>query len=113
LAPLRYGAGVKGKIAQCLAAGLPVVTTPIGADGLDGLDECVLIADDSAELAAQAVRVYRDDSLWRDLSQAGQELVKTHCSFAVLAERLRTLLDEVGSGAAPSSVRSSSKARPE
>ncbi len=35
VAPLRYGAGMKGKVTQSLAAGLPVVTTPIGAEGLD------------------------------------------------------------------------------
>ena len=51
VAPLRYGAGMKGKVTQALATGLPVVTTPIGAEGLDGHDkECLLIADDPQEL---------------------------------------------------------------
>jgi hypothetical protein len=89
-----YGAGLKGKITQCLAVGLPVVTTPIGADGLDGLDQCVLIADDPAGLAEHVVRVYRDDVLWRELSRAGQDLVTKHCSRAVLTERIRELLDD-------------------
>jgi glycosyltransferase involved in cell wall biosynthesis len=94
LAPLVYGAGLKGKITQCLAVGLPVVTTPIGADGLDGLERCVLIGDDPAGLAEHAVRVYRDDALWRELSRAGQDLVANQCSPAILSERLRHLLSD-------------------
>ena len=46
VAPLTYGAGLKGKVTQALAAGLPVVTTPVGAEGLDAVDgEQMLIAD--------------------------------------------------------------------
>ena len=94
LAPLRYGAGVKGKITQSLAAGLPVVTTPIGAEGLEDQDEpCMLVAEDPQELAAHAIRVYEDDQLWRDLSRAGQALIAQQCSTEVLAERLTILLD--------------------
>ena len=77
VAPLRYGAGMKGKITQALAAGLPVVTTPIGAEGLEGDegDECLLVAEDSRELASHALRAYRDDELWRRLSRVGQKLI--------------------------------------
>ncbi|HWX87480.1 MAG TPA: glycosyltransferase, partial [Solirubrobacteraceae bacterium] len=46
VAPLRYGAGLKGKVTQALAVGLPVVTTPIGAEGIEDPDECILIAED-------------------------------------------------------------------
>ncbi len=55
VAPLSYGAGLKGKVTQALAQGLPVVTTPIGAEGLDGGDErCLLIAESANQLAAEA-----------------------------------------------------------
>jgi GT2 family glycosyltransferase/SAM-dependent methyltransferase/glycosyltransferase involved in cell wall biosynthesis len=94
LAPLLYGAGLKGKITQCLAVGLPAVTTPVGADGLDGLERCVLIAEDPAGLAEHAVRLYRDDALWRELSRAGQDMVAKNCSPAVLSERLQQLLSD-------------------
>jgi GT2 family glycosyltransferase/glycosyltransferase involved in cell wall biosynthesis/SAM-dependent methyltransferase len=103
VAPLRYGAGMKGKVTQALAAGLPVVTTPIGAEGLEGHDEeCLLVADDPRELAAHVIHAYRDDDLWRRLSRAGQELIAERCSTAVVSERLSRLLDgveaTVGSG---------------
>ena len=94
VAPLRYGAGLKGKITQCLAVGLPVVTTPIGAEGLvGGEDDFILIADDAQGLADHVIHVYRDDDLWRALSRAGQALIEEQCSAGVLSERLRSLLD--------------------
>jgi glycosyltransferase involved in cell wall biosynthesis len=100
LAPLRYGAGMKGKITQSLAAGLPVVTTPIGAEGLgdhvawetqiEGAP--LLVAETPADLAARAVEVYRDADLWRSLSRCGQQLIIERCSPEVVACRLQELL---------------------
>jgi GT2 family glycosyltransferase/SAM-dependent methyltransferase len=92
VAPLRYGAGLKGKVTQALAAGLPVVTTSIGAEGLDDPQERVLLANDSEGLAAHVVRAYQDDELWRGLSRAGQAFIAEHCSTEVVTERLRELL---------------------
>lgn len=91
LAPLRYGAGVKGKITQALASGLPVVTTPIGIEGIEG--QFALVGEDPAELAAHTVQLYRDDQLWRDLSHAGQALVAQQFSTEVVYKRLGELLE--------------------
>ena len=91
--PVRFGAGVKGKITQGLAAGLPVVTTPIGAEGLDGVDgENMLIAEDAQELAEQILRLVEDDTLWLSLSRGGRELIAERFSLSVLEERLRDVL---------------------
>ncbi len=96
VAPLRYGAGMKGKITQALAAGLPVVTTSIGAEGLDGHDkECLLVADDPRGLATHTLRAWRDDELWRHLSRAGQELIAERCSTKVVSGRLSCLLNRI------------------
>lgn len=92
VAPLRYGAGLKGKVTQALAAGLPVVTTPIGAEGIENHEECILVAEDSQALAAQAVRAYRDDELWWRLSRGGQAFITEHCSAEVVSHRLSELL---------------------
>jgi len=102
LAPLRYGAGMKGKVTQCMAAGLPVVTTSIGAESLtvaSGPDlliepdqQCLLIADDARKLAGEAVRLYTDDELWLRLSRGGQEMIEERCSADLVGERLRELL---------------------
>ncbi len=91
--PVRFGAGVKGKITQALAAGVPIVTTTVGAEGLNGTDgEDMLIGDDADALAQRIVQVVEDDVLWQLLSRAGQALASGTCSPDVLDERMRELL---------------------
>ena len=93
VAPLRYGAGLKGKVTQSLAVGLPVVTTPIGAEGLDAVDgRDMMIADDPADLADAIVRVMSDDELWSELSHNGREVAARVFSPEILRERLEGLL---------------------
>ncbi len=93
VAPVRFGAGMKGKVTQGLAAGLPIVTTPVGAEGLDASDgEQMLIGDTAEALAERILRVVEDDALWQSLSQQGQELITAKCSREVLDERLRETL---------------------
>jgi GT2 family glycosyltransferase/glycosyltransferase involved in cell wall biosynthesis/SAM-dependent methyltransferase len=95
VAPLRYGAGMKGKVTQCLAMGLPVVTTTVGAEGLDAKDgESILIADDIREMAEYIIRAYRDDELWSRLSRGGQSIVAAACSPQVIEYQMRRLLGE-------------------
>lgn len=81
LAPLRFGAGVKGKINLSMAHGQPVVSTSCGVEGMHlqpGDD--VLVADDVADFAAQVVRLYRDPALWQRLAEAGRDNVRRHFS---------------------------------
>ncbi|MFL1462846.1 glycosyltransferase [Roseococcus sp. DSY-14] len=63
ICPLRFGAGVKLKVVEALHAGLPLVTTPVGVQGLDGAP-CA-VAEDAAGLAAAALRLLEDDDAWR------------------------------------------------
>ena len=95
--PLRFGAGVKGKISAAMSYGVPVVTTSIGAEGMDLHDgEHVLVADTPAAFAAACLRAYRDAALWQHLSAAGQALVAEKHSLAmgrgVLAEAIETAM---------------------
>jgi GT2 family glycosyltransferase/SAM-dependent methyltransferase len=95
VAPLRFGAGVKGKVTQCMAAGLPVVTSTLGAEGLDVRDgEGLLVADDPDEIAERVIRAYRDDELWSRLSAAGQSVVAAACTPEVIELQMRRLLGE-------------------
>ena len=73
IAPLRYGAGVKGKIGEALMHGLPVVTTPIGAEGMGLVDgEHALIAQAGEEFARAVVALYPDGELWARMAVAGK-----------------------------------------
>jgi GT2 family glycosyltransferase len=72
LAPLRYGAGIKGKIGSAMAIGLPTVATAIAAEGMSLTDgENILIADGAREYADAVVRLYNDEALWNRLSRNG------------------------------------------
>jgi glycosyltransferase involved in cell wall biosynthesis len=93
VAPLTYGAGLKGKVTQALAAGLPVVTTPVGAEGLAGLDSRVLVGDHPATLAAHVVRLCEDDGLWRRLATVGRALIAETCSPQLIRDRLASVLE--------------------
>ena len=66
VAPMRYGAGMKGKVGQAMSLGLPVVTTHIGAEGMQLEDNLhALIADTHEAFAAAVVRLYNDEALWK------------------------------------------------
>jgi GT2 family glycosyltransferase len=76
--PLRIGAGVKLKVVEALAAGLPLVTTPIGAQGLPGLADIVPVSGDADEFARAALRLLRDDAAWRAQSAAQAGYAERH-----------------------------------
>ena len=95
VAPLRFGAGMKGKIGQAMALGLPVVTTTIGAEGMDLTDgENVLIRDDAASFADAVLELHENEHLWGKLSSAAIDVVRNRWSSAVMGARLRQLLAE-------------------
>ena len=93
IAPLRYGAGVKGKIGEALMHGLPVVTTTIGAEGMGLVDgEHVLIAEAGEPFAQAAIRLYGDAELWGQMAQNGRHHVQGRHSVKAAAESLDTAL---------------------
>jgi O-antigen biosynthesis protein len=70
VAPLRYGAGIKGKIGVAMAVGLPVVATSLAAEGMSLTDdENLLVADGAGALADALARIYQDEVLWSRISQ--------------------------------------------
>jgi glycosyltransferase involved in cell wall biosynthesis len=77
VAPLRFGAGVKGKVGEALALGVPSVLTTVAAEGMHVRDGThALVADDAAAFAGAVVRILDDDGLWASLSTAGRDLVR-------------------------------------
>lgn len=94
LAPLRYGAGVKGKINQAMACGLPVVATSVAAEGMSLIaNEELLVADEPQEFANAVVRLYQDQGLWAQISTNGYENVRKHFSRATAKATLADLLN--------------------
>ena len=92
--PLRVGAGVKGKLASAMSYGAPVISTSIGIEGTDlEPEEQVLLGDTPAAFAAQILRVYRDESLWHRLSEAGQAAMRERFSPNTGAAALSRAID--------------------
>ena len=94
VAPLRYGAGVKGKIGQSLALGLPCVTTSIGAEGMfleDGVSARVV--DGAACFAATVRAVHGEAALWSRLRSGGARVIERHFSRAAAAQVLARLVE--------------------
>lgn len=99
VAPLRYGAGVKGKVGEALAMGLPCVATSIAAEGLGVVDgRHLLVADDPAGFAAAVLRAYVDLQTWERLSTAGAALATERWSPQAMQARLVALLSEILDG---------------
>lgn len=76
LAPLRFGAGIKGKLADAMLCGTPNVTTPIGAEAMgDEQPWPGAIAADAEALAAAAVALYQDRDRWTKAQEHGRHLL--------------------------------------
>ncbi|WP_243050034.1 glycosyltransferase [Dyella sp. RRB7] len=98
VAPLRFGAGVKGKVNLAMSHGLPVVVTSVAAEGMylvNGIN--ALIADDAAGFAEATLRLYRDGDLWQRLSNAALDNVRDHFSV----DHARQTLQQVFAPAIP------------
>ena len=97
VAPLRVGAGVKGKVVDALASGTPNVLSAVAAEGL-GLEERVsaAVADTPAEWLEEVSRLLSDDEAWEAMSLAGLEHVRLRHSFEAGRRRFREVLENAG-----------------
>lgn len=95
IVPLRYGAGIKGKVIEALYHGLPVVTTSIGAEGIDGMEEAGFIVDDAGEFAETVVKLYQNPKKLSELSKKATAFVKDHfgmeAGWKMLEEEFREI----------------------
>jgi hypothetical protein len=99
VAPLRFGSGIKGKVLTALAHGLPIVASPLAAEGMAlraGIE--YLAADDTRAFAAAILRVLGDDTLWQALSDAGRRTAERYSKPAFEAQLREALPLEPGAG---------------
>ncbi|WP_296249753.1 glycosyltransferase [Pseudomonas sp. UBA4194] len=100
LAPLRFGAGIKGKLLDAMICGTPSVTTPVGAEGMrcDGQWPGAVAISASA-LAEAAVALHEDDALWHAAQARAQDCLSAGFAFQVhartLAQRLAALRENL------------------
>ena len=94
VAPLRYGAGIKGKLVTSLAHGVPSVATYIAAEGIAKLGEAHLaITDDAVQFAAEVMRLYKDETAWIAMREAGFAYVEDNYSRTATAGICKRAMD--------------------
>lgn len=96
LVPLRSGGGTRLKILEAMALGRPVVSTAVGAEGLDVTDgENILIADDPDEFIEKTYQVMTDEALRKRIVANGRHLVERSYSWDALANQLLKTYSEM------------------
>lgn len=77
LAPIPFGAGIKGKLLESMRYGLPNITSFIGAEGMNGnMEWNGFIADNDEDFVEKAAELYTDENLWYKVQQAGYQLLE-------------------------------------
>ena len=86
VAPLRYGAGVKGKVNQSMALGVPTVVTSVAAEGMYLVHEQnTMIADDPERFAEAVVKLWNSPELWHRIADNGRQNLREHFSVEAAA----------------------------
>jgi len=97
IVPLRFGAGVKGKVVEALSHGLPLVTTKTGAQGIPGLDTVIPVHDDVDAIVEALTLLLQDDAAWQAQSGAQRDFAQRYFSFSAMQ---KSVLDALEAGAA-------------
>ena len=96
VAPLRYGAGIKGKIIEALYHGLPVVTTPCGSEGLAQPEKfCIGMTDKPLDMARAIIEVYDKKSTLQKLSEQGYEFIRENYSKESAKKRFQSIINSL------------------
>jgi glycosyltransferase involved in cell wall biosynthesis len=95
VAPLRFGAGIKGKINQSMAFGVPVVATSLAVEGMELSDgEDILVADRPEDFAQALVELYESEELWNRLSENAVRKTRILYSPEAARQKLEFLLSD-------------------
>jgi len=106
--PLRFGAGVKLKVVEAIHEGIPLVTTPVGVQGLEGLKSVVPVTDNAKAIAAAILQLLKDDARWIDQAQRQLDYAKKHfsrsASRAAISDAVRAAFAHAGKRNAEQSI---------
>ncbi|MFV8355230.1 glycosyltransferase [Flavobacterium sp. XS1P32] len=94
LAPLRFGAGIKGKLLEAMQCGTPSITTGIGAESMQGyLPWNGFIADDPDVFAKKAVQLYQDKSCWLQAQKNGLAIIEQRYLVSLFETEFKLIID--------------------
>lgn len=84
VAPLRYGAGIKGKIGQSLEFRLPLVTTNVGAEGFNFQENRnITVGNTSQEIVDNIISLYQNKELWQKISSDSKKVIEPFSNYAI------------------------------
>ncbi len=99
VAPLRYGAGMKGKIGEAMAHGIPVVTTSIGGLGMGLVNrENAMIADNPGDFADSVIELMQNHNLYRKIQRGALEHVRNNYTEVEVCQGLLSIMADLGKG---------------
>jgi O-antigen biosynthesis protein len=97
IAPLRYGAGIKGKVGTSLAFGVPTVCTSIAAEGMSVTDnENILIADDAESFSAAIIELYNNQKLWENMRNNGLLFAESSWGAEPTIKKISDIFSKLG-----------------
>ncbi len=96
LVPLRFGAGIKGKLLDAFRNGTPSITTSIGAEGIVNTHQLAILARDEPDSFSKlAVAVYRNQHKWNEIRKLGIDLISEHFNKVTFGEKLHRKITEL------------------
>ncbi len=95
IAPLRFGAGVKGKVVEAMCRSIPVVTTPVGAEGILDAEKALCITHSPEEMAKNVIALCQDRIMWQNTCDQLTKITMLRFSRMAAIHRLSTDLFSV------------------
>lgn len=96
LAPIRFGAGIKGKLLEGMEYGTPSVTTSIGAEAMhNNLPWNGFVTDDYSDLVTKAVELYSNQEIWEQVVENGYEIIEQKFMFSIYKSNFLEVLDHL------------------
>lgn len=92
IAPLRFGAGVKGKVVEALSQGVPVISTDYGVEGIPDVESVIAVANDEKSFAETLISIYNDKQHLENISNLSLQFAKEHFSYQCAFDLMSKLL---------------------